>query len=77
MSRWAACSNSRKARVALVSCSFEGFGNGFHSAIGRKGVIEAPRGIIPGLGTRLSETLLVTMDADGRRVETTIPPVDH
>lgn len=64
-------------RVALVSCSFEGFGNGFYSAIGRKGVIEAPRGIIAGLGTRLSETLLVTMDADGRRVETTIPPVDH
>jgi predicted dehydrogenase len=66
-----------QGRVALVSCSFEGFGNGFYSAVGRKGVIEAPRGIIPGLGTRLSETLLVTMDADGRRVETTIPPVDH
>ena len=30
-------------RVALVSCSFEGFGNGFYSVIGRKGVIEVPR----------------------------------
>ena len=66
-----------QGRLALVSCSFEGFGNGFYSAVGRKGVIEAPRGIIPGLGTRLSETLLVTMDADGRRVEAAIPPVDH
>jgi predicted dehydrogenase len=64
-------------RFALVSCSFEGFGNGFYSAIGRKGVIEAPRGIILGLGTRLGEALIVTMDADGRRTEETIPSVDH
>jgi hypothetical protein len=27
-------------RIALVSCSFEGFGNGFYSVVGRKGVIE-------------------------------------
>jgi predicted dehydrogenase len=64
-------------RVALVSCSFEGFGNGFYSVIGRKGVIEAPRGIIQGLGTRLGEALIVTMDADGRRTEESIPHVDH
>ena len=64
-------------RPALVSCSFEGFGNGFYSVIGRKGVIEAPRGIILGLGTRLGEALIVRMDADGRRTEESIPPVDH
>ena len=64
-------------RVALVSCSFEGFGNGFYSVIGRKGVIEAPRGIIQGLGTRLGEALIITMDADGRRTEESIADVDH
>ena len=76
MSRRPACSNFRSA-AALVSCSFEGFGNGFYSVIGRKGVIEVPRGIILGLGTRLGEALIVTMDADGRRTEESIPPVDH
>jgi D-xylose 1-dehydrogenase (NADP+, D-xylono-1,5-lactone-forming) len=64
-------------RVALVSCSFEGFGNGFYSVIGREGVIEAPRGIIQGLGTRLGEALIITMDADGRRTQETIAAVDH
>lgn len=64
-------------RIALISCSFEGFGNGFYSVIGRKGVIEAPRGIIQGLGTRLSEALVITMDADGRRTQETIASVDH
>lgn len=64
-------------RVAMVSCSFEGFGNGFYSVIGRKGVIEAPRGIIQGLGTRLGEALVITMDADGRRTEESFGPVDH
>ena len=64
-------------RVAMVSCSFEGFGNGFYSVIGRKGVIEAPRGIIQGLGTRLGEALVIKMDADGRRTEESFAPVDH
>jgi predicted dehydrogenase len=64
-------------RVALVSCSFEGFGNGFYSVIGRKGVIEVPRGIIQGLGTRLSETLAIKMDANGRRTEETFAATDH
>ena len=64
-------------RIALVSCSFEGFGNGFYSVIGRKGVIEAPRAIIQGLGTRLGEALIITMDSDGRRTEETIEPLDH
>jgi D-xylose 1-dehydrogenase (NADP+, D-xylono-1,5-lactone-forming) len=66
-----------RGRVALVSCSFEGFGNGFYSVIGRKGVIEVPRGIIQGLGTRLGEALVIRMDADGRRTEESIAPVDH
>jgi predicted dehydrogenase len=65
------------ARAALVSCAFEGFGNGFYSIIGRKGVIEVPRGIILGLAPRVGEALIVTMDANGRRVEETIPSVDH
>ena len=60
-----------------MSCSFEGFGNGFYRIIGRKGVIEAPRGIILGLGTRLGEALIIKMDADERRSEKSIPPVDH
>jgi D-xylose 1-dehydrogenase (NADP+, D-xylono-1,5-lactone-forming) len=64
-------------RVALVSCSFEGFGNGIYSVIGRKGVIEVPRGIILGLGTRLGEALVIKMDADGRRTHEAIAPVDH
>ncbi len=64
-------------RAAMVSCSFEGFGNGFYSVIGRKGVIEVPRGIIQGLGTRLGEALIIIMDADGRRTEQSIPHVDH
>ena len=64
-------------RTAIVSCSFEGFGNGFYRVIGRKGVIEAPRGIILGLGTRVGEALIIRMDADGRRSEESIPPVDH
>ena len=64
-------------RTAIVSCSFEGFGNGFYRVIGRKGVIEAPRGIILGLGTRVGEALIIRMDADGRRSEELIPPVDH
>jgi D-xylose 1-dehydrogenase (NADP+, D-xylono-1,5-lactone-forming) len=65
------------SRAAMVSCSFEGFGNGFYSVIGRKGVIEAPRGIIQGLGTRLGEALIIQMDPDGRRTEESIPHVDH
>jgi D-xylose 1-dehydrogenase (NADP+, D-xylono-1,5-lactone-forming) len=64
-------------RLALVSCSFEGTGNGFYSVIGRKGVIEAPRGIILGLGSRVGEALIVSVDADGKRVEETLAPVNH
>ena len=64
-------------RIALVSCSFEGFGNGSYSVIGRKGVIEAPRSIILGLGTRLSEALIITIDTDGRRREETMPSLDQ
>jgi|SRR5579883_968236 len=66
-----------ESKTALVSCSFENFGNGFYSAIGRKGVIEAPRGIILGLGSRVGDALIVTMDADGRRNEEVLPAVDQ
>ena len=41
-----------RGRVAMVSCSFEGNGNGFYTIIGRKGTIEAPRALILGAGNR-------------------------
>ncbi len=66
-----------KGRVAVVSCSFETTGNGFYTVIGRKGMIEAPRGLILGLGTRAPEALIVHVDADGRRREEFLQPYDH
>ncbi len=64
-------------RVALVSCSFEATANGHYSVTGTKGVIEAPRALILGLGTRVKEALIVHMDADGKRSEEIIPAADH
>jgi xylose dehydrogenase (NAD/NADP) len=64
-------------RTALASCSFEGNGQGSYRIIGRKGVIEVPRGIIPGLGDRISETLIIVADENGRRTEESLPPVDQ
>jgi D-xylose 1-dehydrogenase (NADP+, D-xylono-1,5-lactone-forming) len=56
-------------RVAMVSCSFEANGNGFYTAIGRNGMIEAPRALILGAGTRVPEALIAVVDGDGRRRE--------
>jgi D-xylose 1-dehydrogenase (NADP+, D-xylono-1,5-lactone-forming) len=64
-------------RSAVASCSFEGNGQGFYRIVGRKGMIEVPRGILPGLGDRESETLLIVSDANGRRIEESLPPVDQ
>lgn len=64
-------------QTASVSCSFRGNGQGIYRIVGRKGVIDMPRGIIPGLGSRVSETVVAVTDPDGRRKEDLIPAVDH
>lgn len=64
-------------RTALVSCSFEGWANGMYRIIGRKGVIEVPRALILGLGTRTGEAAIITMDKDGNRSEEILPDTDH
>ena len=64
-------------RTGVVSCSFLGNSQGSYSVVGRRGVIEVPRGIIPGLGSRLGETLVIIADGDGRRREELIEPVDQ
>jgi predicted dehydrogenase len=64
-------------RTACVSCSFRGNGQGIYRVVGRQGVIDVPRGIIPGLGSREGETVIAVTDADGRRSEERIPAVDQ
>lgn len=64
-------------RVAMVSCSFKGNAQGFYRVIGRRGQIDVPRGIIPGLGSRISETLVIVVDENGRRRQEELPAVDH
>ena len=51
----------------MVTCSFGADGQGAYTVVGTEGTIEAPRGIIVGLGTRVAEGLIVVMDADGFR----------
>lgn len=62
---------------ASISCSFLGNGQGIYRVVGRKGVVDLPRGIIPGLGSRLGETIVAVTDSDGRRTEERIFPVDQ
>jgi D-xylose 1-dehydrogenase (NADP+, D-xylono-1,5-lactone-forming) len=64
-------------KVAVISCSFETSGLGFYSVIGRKGVIEAPRGLILGVRTLVPEAVIVVIDADGRRQEELMPATNH
>jgi xylose dehydrogenase (NAD/NADP) len=64
-------------KTALVSCSFQGNGQGFYRVVGRRGQIDVPRGIIPGLGERVSETLLLVIDENGHRREEVLPAVDQ
>lgn len=63
--------------IGTMSSSFKANAQGRYEVIGTKGTIEVPRGIIPGLTTRLSETIIVVMDADGRRREETLSAADH
>lgn len=64
-------------RVGTVSSSFKANAQGRYEVIGTKGTIEVPRGIIPGLTTRVSETVIVVMDGDGHRREEELPAADH
>jgi predicted dehydrogenase len=66
-----------RGRVALISCSMHANGQGTYSVIGTKGIIEVPRAIIPGLGTRAAEGLVFVVDSDGNRVEERFSPVDQ
>ena len=64
-------------RTASISCSFRGNAQGIYRIIGRKGVIDMPRGIIAGLGTRLGETIIAVTDPDGNRREEKLEDIDH
>lgn len=64
-------------RSAVVSCSFEANGQGFYRVIGRTGLIDVPRAVIPGLGDRVGEALVITVDANGARQEETLEAVDQ
>ena len=66
-----------EGRIGTMSSSFAANAQGRYEVIGTKGTIEVPRGIIPGLTTRLSETIIVVMDTDGLRREETLPATDH
>ena len=45
--------------------------------IGRKGLIDVPRGLVLGLGTFMPEALIVTVDRNGARQEELLPVHDH
>ena len=63
--------------VALVGASFEADGNGSYKVVGSQGSIEVPRGIIPGLGTRAAEGLVIVCDQDSNRREEVFEPVNQ
>ncbi|MBV9390862.1 MAG: Gfo/Idh/MocA family oxidoreductase [Verrucomicrobia bacterium] len=54
---------------ASVSCSFDADGQGAYSVVGTEGMIDVPRGILPGLGSRVPEGLVIIVDANGGRRE--------
>jgi predicted dehydrogenase len=62
---------------ATVGCSFAADGQGSYAIVGTEGTIEVPRGIIPGLGTRNPQGLVVIVDADGNRHEESFAPADQ
>ncbi|MGF6471526.1 Gfo/Idh/MocA family protein [Paraburkholderia youngii] len=62
---------------ASVSCSFMAGGQGTYTVIGTEGSIEVPRAILPGMGTRVPQALVVLVDADGNRREEIFPPVNQ
>jgi predicted dehydrogenase len=66
-----------RGRFAMISCSFKHNGQGFYRLIGRTGMIDVPRAVIPGLGDRAAETLVICIDANGRRRQEEIAPVNQ
>lgn len=64
-------------RMGMVSCSFETSGLGFYTVIGRKGMIDVPRGLVLGLGSFVPEALIITVDHNGARSEELMPAHDH
>jgi predicted dehydrogenase len=66
-----------EGRTALASCSFHGNGQGFYRVIGTHGVIDVPRGIIPGLDGRVGEAIITCIDEKGARRDEVIAPVDQ
>jgi len=63
--------------IATISCSFVADGQGTYTIVGTEGTIEVPRGILPGLGTRAAQGLIVVVDADGNRREELFEPVNQ
>lgn len=61
----------------MIGCSFAADGQGSYTIVGIEGVIEVPRGIIPGLGTRVAEGLIVVVDPDGNRREELFEPANQ
>jgi predicted dehydrogenase len=64
-------------RLGLVSCSFRASGQGAYSIVGTTGTIDVPRAVIPGMGTRAPEGLVIVIDADGRRREEIFAPINQ
>jgi predicted dehydrogenase len=73
----AACILEFAEGTATISCSFAADGQGTYTIVGTEGSIEVPRGIIPGLGTRAAEGLVVVVDPDGNRHEEWFEPVNQ
>jgi xylose dehydrogenase (NAD/NADP) len=63
--------------LATIGCSFTADGQGRYSIVGSTGTIEVPRGIIPGLGTRHPQALIIIVDSDGNRREEILPPAEQ
>lgn len=73
----AACILEFAEGMATISCSFAADGQGTYTIVGTEGSIDVPRGIIPGLGTRAAEGLVVIVDSDGNRREEVFEPVNQ
>lgn len=64
-------------RRGVVSCSFKGNGQGYYRIVGRRGLIDVPRGLILGLGDRDPCALIVIVDENGGRREETFAAIDQ
>ena len=63
--------------IGVISCSFAADGQGSYTIVGTEGTIEVPRGILPGLGTRVAEGLVVVIDPNGSRREELFEPANQ